>query len=121
MKPKFLKAILSIFVFIMSCSISGIAQTTKETPQTTAQTLKTVKLKVSGITCGNDCKDIQKVVSQLNGVTSCKQKGKPNATSIFEVTFNPAIITEKEIRNVVEDTPGCESPDDRPYKVKQGK
>ena len=56
----------------------------------------------------------------MNGVTSCKQVGKPTATSVFEVIFNPAIVTEKEIRKAVEDTPGCDNPDEKPYKVKQG-
>lgn len=111
-----LLALLCAFLGALPCA----AQTVKEPPPAASQTLQTIKLKVSGITCGNDCKDIQKVVSKMNGVSSCKQMGKPSATSVFEVVFNPAIVTEKEIRKVVEDTPGCESPEQRPYKVKQG-
>lgn len=81
---------------------------------------QTIKIKVSGITCSGDCKDIQKVVAKLNGVSSCKMIGKPSANSVFEVSFDPALVSEKEIRTAVEGTPGCDNPNDRPYKVKQG-
>lgn len=120
MKSKCFNALLLVFAFSVIATVSCTAQTSKEQPQTAAQTQQTIKLKVSGITCTGDCKDIQKVVSKMNGVTSCKQVGKPTATSVFEVIFNPAVITEKEIRKAVEDTPGCDNPDEKPYKVKQG-
>lgn len=86
--------------------------------QNAPQTKQTIKVKVSGITCAGDSKDIQKSVEKVNGIIECKPVGKASATSVFEITFNPSIITEKEIRKAVEDTPGCENPDDRPYKVK---
>lgn len=120
MKSKYFNALLLVFVLSITVTVTCSAQTSKEQPQATAQTLQTIKLKVSGITCSGDCKDIQKVVSKMNGVTSCKQIGKPTATSVFEVIFNPAVITEKEIRKAVENTPGCDNPDEKPYKVKQG-
>lgn len=120
MKSIYFNTLLLVFAFSIICSVSCTAQTSKEQSQTTAQTLQTIKLKVSGITCSGDCKDIQKVVSKMNGVISCKQIGKPTATSVFEVIFNPTVVTEKEIRKAVEDTPGCDNPDEKPYKVKQG-
>ncbi len=86
--------------------------------QNTSQSKQTIKVKVSGITCAGDSKDIQKSVTKINGILDCKLLGKAAATSVFEITFNPALVTEKEIRKAVEDTPGCENPDDRPYKVK---
>ena len=120
MKSKYFSTLLLVFALSIIGTVSCTAQTSKEQPQATAQNLQTIKLKVSGITCSGDCKDIQKVVSKMNGVTSCKQVCKPTATSVFEVIFNPAIVTEKEIRKAVEDTPGCDNPDEKPYKVKQG-
>ena len=35
-------------------------------------------------------------VEKLNGVSSCKP-GKQGTTTTFDVKFNPALITEKEI------------------------
>lgn len=122
MKSKFLYTLSLVLAITFTASLSACAQNPKEQNKTVAQTqkLQTIKLKVGGITCSGDCKDIQKVVSKMNGVTSCKQIGKPSATSVFEVSFNPAVITEKEIRSKVEDTPGCDNPNEKPYKVKQG-
>ena len=120
MNSKYFKAFLIATTIFFAASAS--AQTTKTDATIAAQTqkLQTIKLKVGGITCSGDCKDIQKVVSKMNGVTSCKQIGKPAATSVFEVSFDPGVITEKEIRSKVEDTPGCDNPNEKPYKVKQG-
>lgn len=122
MKSKYFNALLLAVSFTFIFAASASAQTTVEQAKTAtqAQTVKTIKLKVAGITCSGDCKDIQKVVSDMNGVNACKQVGKPSATIVFQVSFNPAVISEKEIRSAVEATPGCEDPNDRPYKVKQG-
>ena len=57
-------------------------------------------------------------VEKLNGVSSCKP-GKQGTTTTFDVKFNPALITEKEIFAAVEGTGSCENPKERPYKVKQ--
>jgi len=116
---KFLKYIVASVIIIGATAISANAQTSKETTQPASQTLQTIKIKVSGITCSGDCKDIQKSVSKLSGVTATKHIGKPAATSVFEITFNPALVTEKQIQKAVEDTPGCDDPAERPYKVKQ--
>lgn len=120
MKSVFFAALTIAFSFLFAASAT--AQTSEQKPQTASQSqkLQTIKLKVSGITCSGDCKDIQKEVSKMTGVTACKMVGKPSAISVFEVTFDPAQVTEKEIRSKVEDTPGCENPNDRPYKAKLG-
>lgn len=117
MKLKYLTTILVTLIICVSTS----AQTVQTSPSTTVQTQKqqTIKLKVSGITCSGDCKDIQKEVNKLNGIIAFKLLGKPAASSTFEITFDPAVVSEKEIRNKIEDTPGCEDPKDKPYKVKQ--
>ncbi|HYF33011.1 MAG TPA: heavy-metal-associated domain-containing protein [Chitinophagaceae bacterium] len=122
MKSKFFNILSFVLVFTFAFSFSAIAQTSKEQPVTTSQhqTLQTVKFKVTGITCSGDLKDIQKEVTKINGVSACKPLGKAAATSVFEITFNPAVVSEKEIRKAVESTPGCDDPNARPYKVKQG-
>ena len=117
---KFLKYIVASFIMISATSIGANAQTSKEPTQPASQTLQTIKIKVTGITCKGDCKDIQESIGQLNGITATKQIGKPSATSVFEITFNPSLVTEKQIQKSVEDTPGCDDPEKRPYKVKKG-
>ena len=114
------------YALLLVCSLTSVFTLSSKAQSTTqqniavsqSQTFQTIKLKVSGITCAGDSKDIQQEVIKLAGVNACKQVGKPAATSVFAVTFDPAKISEKEIRKQVEATPGCENPDDRPYKVK---
>jgi len=122
MKSKYFSALLFIgaltFVFTFSSKAQNTNEQSNNVPQ--GQTFQTIKLKVSGITCSGDSKDIEKEVTKLNGVTSCMAKGKASATSVFEITFDPAKVSEQEIRKQVEDTPGCTDPNDRPYKVKKG-
>lgn len=122
MKSKYFNALLLVFVLTGMFTVACTAQTSKEKNQTIVQNpnVQTIKIKVGGITCSGDCKDIQKVVSKMNGVASCKQIGKPASTSVFEVSFNPSVVSEKDIRKVVEDTPSCDNPNEKTYKVKQG-
>lgn len=116
---KLLKYFLVLIIGLAATTFHSFAQTSKETPQPETQNLQTIKIKVTGITCAGDCRDIQESVKQLNGIAATKQIGKPSATSVFEITFNPAMVTETDIRKSVEDTPGCDDPAKRPYKVKK--
>ena len=116
---KHYKYIVALIILFSTTSLTAFTQNSKDTThQPASQTLQTIKIKVTGITCSGDCKDIQKSVAKLTGVTATRQIGKPSATSAFEITFNPALVTEKEIQKSVEDTPGCDDPEKRPYKVK---
>lgn len=113
---KYIVVLLSVFSIT---ALKSSAQNSQEGSQTASQNLTTLKIKVTGITCSGDCKDIQKSVAQLNGVSATKQLGKPAATTFFEIVYDPALVTEKQIRKSVEEVPGCDDPDKRPYKAKK--
>ena len=118
--PTYIKAIAFSFAFSIASAASAQTAKSEEAPVTQAAAPQTIKIKVSGITCSGDIKDIQKAVSELQGVTQCKQVGRQSPTSVFEVSFHPSLVSEAAIRKAVEATPGCEDPADRPYKVKKG-
>ena len=65
-----------------------------------------------------DLKMISANVEKLKGVSSCKT-GKQGTTTTFKIEYNPALVTEKEIFAVIENTGSCDNPDERPYTVKQ--
>lgn len=117
---KCFKYFIALIIVISVSAVESFSQVPQETPAPAGPSLKTIKIKVTGITCKGDCKDIQESIGKLNGVTATQQIGKPAATSMFEISFNPALVTEKQIRQSVEDTPGCDDPEKRPYKVKKG-
>lgn len=76
-----------------------------------------ITIKVKGVTCSNDLKTLSDNVKELKGVSDCKP-GKMGPTSVFKITFNPALVSTKDIFKAIENTGGCSDPNDRPYKVK---
>jgi copper chaperone CopZ len=84
----------------------------------TENPLKSVSLKVKGLHCADDVKTISEGITKLNGVTSCTA-GNPGATTSFTVKFDPARVSETEIRKAIENTGGCDNPEEKPYKVKK--
>lgn len=79
--------------------------------------VKTISVKVKGVTCNNDLKTLSSNVKELKGVAACKP-GKAGPTSVFKITYNPALVSTTEIYKAIENTAGCGDPSDRPYKVK---
>src|SRR5688572_26420158 len=98
--------ILLVMFFTIAFSSFATAQDAKDETiaTTTSQSSNLIKLKVSGLTCGGDIKDIEKQVKELKGVISCVPARRPSATTLFEVKYDPAVVSEKEIRNAVEGT-----------------
>ena len=77
----------------------------------------TITIKVKGVTCSNDLKTLADNVKELKGVSDCKP-GKMGPTSVFKITYNPALVSTNDIFKAIENTGGCSDPNERPYKVK---
>ena len=111
---KFIKLFVLAFIVLTAATSITLAQSTTQKTDST----KTVTIEVKGINCSMDLKMIVANVEKIKSVSSCKA-GKMGTTSSLEVKFNPALVTEKEIHTAIENTGGCENPDERPYKIKQ--
>lgn len=105
-----------VFALWIGASTGAFAQT-EAAPQT-ADSVVTQTVKVKGITCAMDLKMIAANVEKVAGVRSC-EPGNAGATTSFVIMYDPALVTEKEIYLAIENTGGCEAPDERPYKVKE--
>ncbi|WP_066224493.1 hypothetical protein [Formosa haliotis] len=113
-----LSHIFALAITMMLASTTAtFAQSNATQAQTTAN-IKNITTKVKGITCANDLKTIAANVEKLEGVTTCTA-GKTGPTTAFDIAYNPELVTEEDIFSAIQNTPGCENPDDRPYKVKQ--
>lgn len=77
----------------------------------------TISVKVKGVTCNNDLNTLSTNVKALKGVTECKP-GKAGAVSSFSITYDPSLVSTKDIYAAFENTGGCSNPDSRPYKIK---
>ena len=113
---KFIKSFVLAFIVLTATANIAFSQSTNTNQQT--DSLKTATIKVKGITCSMDLKMVSANVEALKGVSSCKS-GKQGTTTTFDVKYNPALVTEKEIFAAIEGTGSCENPDERPYKIKQ--
>lgn len=102
-----------IFAVLIFTTISNKSFASDITPLTDS----TITIKVKGVTCSNDLKTLADNVKELKGVSDCKP-GKMGPTSVFKITYNPALVSTKEIYKAIENTGGCSDPNDRPYKVK---
>lgn len=91
---------------------------TQTTATQAADSLKTIVVKVKGITCATDTKMIATNVEKRPGVSSCIVK-KQGPTTHFEVQYTPALVEEQDIYDTIENTGSCDHPDERPYKVKR--
>lgn len=114
---KFIKSFVLAFTVLTATTNIAFSQTTN-TNQTT-DSLKAATFKVKGITCSMDLKMVSANVEKIKGVSSCKAGKQGKTTTTFEVKYNPALVAEKEIFAAIENTGSCETPDERPYKVKQ--
>lgn len=114
MKSLIVVCITVVITFTFSASAKAQDTTSKMT-----DTVKTITIHVNGITCGGDMPIINKNVIKVKGVISCEVVGKPGATTTFKVEYNPNLITVKEIVKAVENSPSCDYPDQRPYRVKE--
>jgi copper chaperone CopZ len=110
---KFIKLMMLTILYIMVTSQQNYAQNNSQI----SDSIKTITVKVKGLTCAGDLKTIAANVEKLSGVNTCKT-GKMGAISSFKVTYNTTKVSAKEINAAIENTSGCENPNDRPYKVK---
>lgn len=110
----FIKSFILIFIIMITSTNNNFAQTTEQKNES----IKTINVKVKGITCSLDLKTITDNIVKLVGINDCKTE-KKGPISSFKITYNPVLVTEKEIHAAIENTGGCKNPNDRPYKVKQ--
>jgi copper chaperone CopZ len=106
-----IKKIIIVMLVFTAVSKASVARSVA------LDTDSTITIKVKGITCSNDLKTLSDNVKELKGVSECKP-GKMGPISVFKISFNPALVSTKEIYKAIENTGGCSDPDERPYKVK---
>lgn len=107
-----------VLLMMLAFAQTGNSQT-KENKQTGKDT--TITIQVSGITCEGDLPIICERVKKEKGIADCKAVTKAAATSKFDVTYNPKLITYQQVVDAVQDAPSCDFPKEKPYRVKKKK
>ncbi len=84
-----------------------------------ADTITTIEVKIKGVTCANDLNIIGENLKELDGIVSSALVGDAKPTSKMEITYNPTLVVVDSIYARIEDSPSCDFPDQKPYKVKR--
>ena len=104
-----MKTFIALAISIFFISINSFAQ---------SDTTELI-IKVKGITCANDLNIIHGKVKELDGIYASDNQGEVGPATDIKVVFNPSVIDPESIYQRIEDSPSCDHPDQRPYKVKR--
>jgi len=107
--------ILILALIVITTSTNSVYSQSKTIH--TKDSTETIIIKVKGVDCSEDLKIMSSNIKKQKGISSCKVI-KEGVTSSFEVKYNPALITKKEIYAVIENTSGCDNSNEKPYTVK---
>lgn len=94
------------------------------TADTSAQTIDSIKvlvISVSNLHCNNDMPTIKRQLLNRDGIDEVSFTEIKGERSEFRVSYHSSVTTPKDIEAAIEDTPGCDDPASRPYKVKHPK
>jgi copper chaperone CopZ len=105
-------------LFIAAC-FTFIGSGASATAQETSAKDTTITVKVAGVTCGGDLPTICKYVEKESGILEIKSVGKVAAVSTFEVKYDPAKISFEQVVAKIEDSPSCDAPKKKPFRVKK--
>ncbi len=105
--------IISILIVLLAITNCNTALS-----QATADSLKTVTIKVSGITCNGDMTVIKKKLINRDGIDEVSFTEAKKGEVTFTVKYHSSITNEKQIREWIEAAPSCDNPDLYPYKTK---
>lgn len=84
-----------------------------------ADTITTIEVKIKGVTCANDLNIIGNNLQALDGFITSSLVGEAKPTSKLAITYNPTLVPIDSIYARIEDSPSCDFPDQKPYKVKR--
>ena len=104
-------------IFFITCLLSLFFFRQQAAAQT-ADTLKTITLEVGNLHCDGDMPTIQKNLLNQEGIDEVSFTARKKQAATFTVTFHTAANSPNGIKSAVENTPGCDAPDEKPYRVK---
>lgn len=110
-----MKTIISIIALLIALGTSNFAKAQAN------DTLKIATIKIKGISCTMDLPIIKKKLVNEDGIEDITYSEVKSEAVVFTVKYHTAIITEKQIKTVIENAPSCDNPEEKPYKVKSFK
>ena len=98
-----------------SCS-SVRAQNAVADPQ-----IKTIVIPVVNLHCNGDMPTIKARLLNQEGIMGVEFTDRKRDLSTFTVQYHSAATTAEAVEKAIESTPGCDAPEEMPYRVKKSK
>ena len=92
------------------------AQTAVADPQ-----IKTVVIPVVNLHCNGDMPTIKARLLNQEGIMDVEFTDRKRDLSTFTVQYHSAATTAEAVEKAIESTPGCDAPEETPYRVKKSK
>lgn len=99
-------------------ALAAVLFSTLSYAQVSEDSTRVAEVRVSGITCAGDLPIIQKQLVNAEGVDEVSFAPIENGESVARITYHPAFIKEKELLELVERAPSCDTPGEFPYRAK---
>lgn len=106
---KTILVIIALFFVLISDSVKA---------QAVNDTLKSLTIKVSGISCNGDMPLIKKKLINQEGIEDVSYTDASNGKVTFTILYHSIATTEEKIKQFIESAPSCDDPNTFPYKTK---
>lgn len=87
--------------------------------QAQADSLKKAVITVSNLHCNNDMPTIKKQLLNQDGIEEVAFTDISGTSSVFTITYHSSAISQAQIEQSIESTPGCDDKSETPYRVKK--
>lgn len=105
-----------LYFLLINLAIIGGGKSVFAQAQT--DTLKTVIIKVSGISCNGDMPLIKKKLINQDGIEDVSYTEASKGKVTFTIQYHSVATSEEKIKKFIESAPSCDDPNTFPYKTK---
>ncbi len=83
--------------------------------------IKTIVVPVVNLHCNGDMPTIKARLLNQEGIMEVEFTDRKRDLSTFTVQYHSAATTAEAVEKAIESTPGCDAPEETPYRVKRSK
>lgn len=105
-------------IFLFCLLLTGSLFLSQTSSAQAADTLKTVTIEVSNLHCDGDMPTIKKQLLNGEGIDDVTFTDRKKLASSFTITYHTAATSPEKVKAAIENTAGCDAPDEKPYRVK---
>ncbi len=110
-----------LFGAALLCALFFSFSSAKAQNATADPEIKTLVLPVVNLHCNGDMPTIKARLLNQEGVMEVAFTERRGDLSTFTIQYHSEATTAEAVEKAIESTPGCDAPDEMPYRVKKAK